>query len=221
MSRFGLPCLVLLLVLPSIQLRADDYRVEEISGAPKGVAKEIVDTLAPNGVQVIKGTSRKICQIWLCKSWRTKNAKLGPNLLYPFEAGQLIGVIQYDRKGADFRDQSIAKGTYTLRYGQQPEDGAHVGTFPTRDFLLLAPAADDNKVAPLSPKRLIELATEAADGGHPAMLCLQKPASGAKSKLQHNEDNDWWIVGLGGSLKVDGKTRPLKMGLIVVGIAEE
>ncbi len=221
MPRLGLLLLVSLVLTPTVQLCADEYRVEKISQAPTGVASKIAATLAPDGIQFIKGSSRTICRIWMCKSWAVKSAKPGPNCLYPFEPGQLIGVIQYARKGADFRDQAIAKGAYTLRYGQQPEDGAHVGTFPTRDFFLLVPATADKTVAALDTEQLDELSTEAADGGHPAMLCLQQPGKDAKAKLRHNEEDDWWIVGLDGSLKLANKTQPLRLGVVIVGIAEE
>ena len=44
----------------------------------------------------------------------------------------------------DFRGQEIKKGVYTLRYGQQPEDGNHIGTSELADFLLAIPAGVDS-----------------------------------------------------------------------------
>ena len=125
-------CLTGLAVL-SLPLLASaaDHRVEALKEkAPAGVAAPIAAQLSDTGVKIIRGTSRTVCEIWLTKQWDLKSLEAKGDVNYSFTPGQLIGVINYPRKGADFRDQQIDPGVYTLRYAQQPVDGAHVGTSP-------------------------------------------------------------------------------------------
>src|SRR5690606_11560078 len=106
--------LAALLVVPSFTL-AVEHRVETVDEAAPadGLSSEIASKLEPSGVKVVRGTNRTVCTVWLCKEIETKaDAVLGGGVQYPFQHGQLIGVIHYPRKGSDFRDQEIAAGTY-------------------------------------------------------------------------------------------------------------
>jgi hypothetical protein len=200
-----------------------EYRVEALAEKPPAdeVAPEIAAQLAPTGIRVIRGASTTYCDIWLLKELKaTLGFKPTTEVLYPFQVGQLIGVAKYARKGADFRDQDIETGTYTLRYAQQPVDGAHVGTSPTRDFLLLSAAEKDRSLAPLEYKPLTKQSAEAAGSSHPALLAMQRVATKANEfpAIRHNEERDWWIVALQAPL-AEGK--PLVCELVVVGVATE
>ena len=53
------------------------------------------------------------------------------------------------------------------------------------------------------------------------MLCLQKPSEKEGDELQHDEEHDWWIAPMKGTIKSGKKSQPTKMALVVVGIAEE
>ena len=205
---------------------AADYRVEALSEpAPSDqLSEEIASQLALTGLRVIRGTSRTVCEIWLCKEWLVEaefEAARGVN--YPFKVGQLIGVARYARKGADFRDQDIGKGVYTMRYAKQPVDGDHEGTSPTRDFLLLVQADKDRSVAPIEEKALHKQSAEAADSTHPALISMQKIRGDASASpsMRHNEKRDWWILQFAGKVKVGDQTEPLPIELVVVGSAEE
>src|SRR5262245_14902975 len=135
-SRFVYLVVILLLCVRSAV--AADHHVEALAEAAPAdaISPDIAALLNTEGVRLVRGSNRAVCDLWLCKEWPLTTFDSG-ELLYPFEPGQLIGVVRYPRKGSDFRDQPIADGVYTLRYAQQPVDGAHVGTSPTRDFLLL------------------------------------------------------------------------------------
>ena len=215
-------CLALLVAVP---LSAAEHRVEKLNeAAPKeGISKEIAATLSPTGVRVIRGTSRTVCDIWLCKQWDLKTLKAEGEILYPFQPGQLIGVVRYPRRGSDFRDQQVDKGVYTLRYGHQPVDGNHVGTSVTRDFVMLVAVDKDKKPALFAYKPLVERSSEASDSGHPALLSLQE-VSGGKDQvpsIRHMDEMDWWIVRLQGKAKLKDKLQPIKLDLVVVGHASE
>jgi hypothetical protein len=172
---------------------------------------------------VDKGESRTVCEIWLAKELPTKaDAKLTTEILYPLTPGQLVGVIRYPRKGADFRDQEIPSGTYTLRYGQQPVDGAHVGTSLTRDFLLLLPADKDREASVLDYKPLTTASKETSGTAHPAILSLQKAADAGEALAVHeNAEKEWTIVRFTAKVKQGGDVKELPVELVVVGVAAE
>ncbi len=203
---------------------AQEYKVEKIEEpAPADeLAPEIAALLQPTGMKFVKGESRTVCEIWICKEWPLKGDKVGGEIIYPLQPGQLIGVIRYPRKANDFRDQDIEKGIYTLRYGQQPVDGAHVGTSPTRDFLLILPAARDRSPATLEYKPLVAASKEATGATHPAILSLQRLSdSTEKLAVRHNEEKEWHILRFVGKTSQDGKTADQAMELVVVGNAGE
>jgi hypothetical protein len=171
---------------------------------------------------VTKG-SQVVCEIWLAKECPiAADAKTGGEVLYPFTPGQLIGVARYPRKANDFRDQDIPAGAYVIRYAQQPVDGAHVGTSPTRDFFALVPAAKDRDPKTLDFKALAEASKETTGTAHPAILSLQKAAAaGEKLAIREESDKEWVIVRFLGKVKQGADSKDLPVELVVVGKAAE
>ncbi len=206
---------------------AVDHRVELLKEAAPAsdVSAQIAAELSPTGIRVFRGGAMPLCDIWLRKEVTAiADFKLSTEVLYPFQPGQLIGVLRFSRKGSDFRDQDIQPGVYTLRYAQQPVDGAHVGTSPTRDFLLLSNAKKDQSPATLELKPLTKQSAEAANASHPALLSLQKVGTEAKEfpAIRHNEERDWWIVAMQAQVKTGGDgPHPLVCELVIVGIAAD
>jgi hypothetical protein len=143
----------------------------------------------------------------------------GGDLIYPFRPGQLIGVVHYPRKSADFRDQDIEEGVYTLRFSAQPVDGDHVGTSPTRDFLALSPAEQDKSPEDLDYKSLVKASASVAGASHPAILSLQTPRG--DDAIRHDEEKDWWVARLAGKARVGESTADLPLHLVVAGVAAE
>lgn len=219
-SLLALSCLVTF-AAPSF---AQDYKIEKLDQkAPDDIAPEIAALLQSTGHKFIKGESRTVCEMWFCKEWPiSKDAKVTAEVNYPFTPGQVIGVARYPRKGNDFRDQDILAGTYVLRYSQQPVDGAHVGTSPTRDFLALLPAAKDRTPGILEYKPLVTAAKETTGATHPAILSLQRQSdSTADLEVRHNEEKEWWILRFKGKTVREGKAADQAVELVVVGHAEE
>jgi hypothetical protein len=214
---------LVLWALSGMTWAADEYTVETIDEpmAADELAAEIAEQLAPTGYRVIQDGGRALWEIWPAKKW-TLEADFAANAerLYGFEPGQLMGVARLRRRGADFRDQTLSRGVYTLRYALQPVDGNHVGTSPTRDFLLLVRAEDDTSVAPIEAETLQEASATAAGSSHPAMLCLQKLSDDAQAPaLRYLEDRELWVLRLAGTAGDDGA--PLPIDLVVVGHAAE
>lgn len=204
---------------------AADVSVERLDEPAPGeaLAPAIAAQLSPTGYKVASG-ARTVCEVWLAKEWPVKPG-FAPSIsvLYPFEMGQLIGVVRYKRKGEDFRKQELSSGVYTVRYAQQPVDGSHVGTSDTRDFLLLLKADGDTDAAVMSKEKLIKQSIEAAGTTHPAMLCLLAASGDAAAYplVEHDESRDLWILRVAGKQNVGGKSSDLPLGLVVVGHAAE
>lgn len=212
-----------LLVASSAALAADYAVAPLMQGPPKGVATEIAKLLAPAGLKVTS-SNRTVCEIWLLKQWPAKEGfKPSTSILYPFEMGELLGVIRFPRKAGDFRGQEIPSGVYTLRYALQPEDGNHVGTSETRDFLLMLPVTADTTAKVLDKEALFKLSKEVAQTPHPAMLSLL-PAKGeadAMPAMEHDETRELWSVRVAGKAAAGGKTTDQMIQLVVVGKAAE
>ncbi len=214
MSRFVLFALVF--SLAGSLAFAQEYKVEKLEAGPPAdkVSADVAKLIGGSGVKVIRGESRTLCEIWTVKELEAKG-KTNDMVLYPLEPGQLIGVIRFPRKTTDFRNQEVTSGVYTLRYGQQPVDGAHVGTFPTRDFILLLPADQDQAPATIADYKSLTKASAASAGtSHPAIYPLLKPAEGDTPAIRHDEENDWWIVRFAGAGKQTFE-------MVVVGHAAE
>ena len=192
--------------------------------APKGLSPEIEKLIDAAGHQ-IHGEDGAVVELWLLKSMPIKpDFKSSAVQLYPFTPGQLLGAMRVP-KGAtysDFRGQEIPGGTYTLRYGLQPEDGNHLGTSDTADFILALPAKIDTKPATIEDfYELAERSGKAAGSTHPAIFSLLDPAEAAsEAKLVEDKSNDDWILNFAGKGEAKGKTSDVKIRLVVVGESE-
>jgi hypothetical protein len=207
----------------SAALNAQEYRAEKLSEPPPAdaLAPELVQTLETSGVRVFKGQT-PLVDLWLRKEWPAK-AGFQPSsaVLYPFEMGDLLGVARYKSRASDFRQQEIPAGVYTVRYAQQPEDGNHLGTSDTRDFLLLIPATADRQAAKLAPPKLFEASAKAAGTTHPTMLSMLPSATGETPAIALNEERELVGVRVKGQANAGGKAAPLAVTIVVVGHAAE
>ncbi len=223
-TRSVVSVFVAALLLPSA-IRAADHRIELLDEAApvSEVGPKIAELLATTGVKIVRGTSRTVCEIWLCKQWSVDSLEPAAQFNYPFRQGQLMGAARFPRKGGDFRDQDVEEGVYTLRYAQMPVDGAHVGVSPTRDFLLLVAVDAEKSTDDLDYDTLAELSAEAVGSSHPGLLSMKKVADdGNKApSIRHDEENDWWLARLAGKVKVGDEVKDLSIDLVVVGFTEE
>ncbi|HKS82563.1 MAG TPA: hypothetical protein VJR23_13755 [Candidatus Acidoferrales bacterium] len=204
----------------SLATSAQNYKAETTATpAPGEVAAPIRAQLAPNPIKV-SGPSGALCEIWLRSPMpATGTAGSGGAILFgQINQGALVGVVRFDSKGADFREQTVQPGVYTMRYMLQPVDGNHQGVSQYRDFLLLVPASLDTTLDDMAPDALIKASKKASGTGHPSVWSLM-PSDGAPSTLPgiaHQDDADLWVV-----FFQDPLAKPLTMGLVVVGHAPE
>lgn len=218
-SRFGVWAAIFLGLLSATAV-SEEHRVAPLSeAAPDDVSAEIRGLLAGDGVQVFRG-SKSMCKIWFVRELPvTPDFETNETVKYPLAVGQLVGVLRFDTKGEDFRGQEIKRGVYTLRYAWQPVDGNHVGTSPTRDFLLLSPIASDTSPDGIDEEQLFELSKEAANSSHPAMLSLLpvEGEPGGEPAMVHEEARDLWSLQTS-LTAAGGKTLPIL--LVVDGHVE-
>lgn len=213
--------LVLVLLLAPSAARSAEYSAQALKEAPPAgeLSEEISAGLASSGWRVMQGEKRVVCEIWPAKAWAAK-AGFEPSdtVFVPLEPGSLVGVLRFTRKGADFRGQEILAGLYTLRYANQPVDGNHVGTFATRDFLVMLPVSADQSAKPITDMDLFKLSAQSAESNHPAIVPLVKSEEGDAEPLKHFEEQDWWTLRLPGQDANGGK---IVLQPVVVGKAAE
>jgi hypothetical protein len=195
--------------------------------APESVAAEIRAALDGQGIRVQNNQGKPLAHIWLRKATPAADKPAGPKgaVQFPFLAdGELIGAVQFAMEGHDYRDQPIAKGVYTLRYGLQPINGDHLGVSTFRDYSLLLPASKDRSLALPPRKQLEERSAESAATSHPAVfLMLAAPPEAAKTdpSMIHDAEKNTWSVVVPLNLRVGGKGEPIvhPVSLVIVGAA--
>ncbi len=199
-----------------------ESKLESVDSLPEGVSKDVAAVIDPKGYRVVNEKG-PVCSVWLVKEVATK-ADFKPTLSvkYPLVSGELIGVMQVEakKKFTDFRGQEIKAGVYTLRYGQQPEDGNHVGTSDLADFLLGIPAATDSDPKPISGfSSLSKKSAKTAGSTHPAIFSLLPVDKLVEqATLTHNTAKEHTMLSVTLAAKGGSKV-PLR--LIVIGKSGE
>lgn len=202
-------------------------KVEALQQAPpSSLAPEMQAALGAQGVRILTEQGRPLAQIWLRKAIPGSEKPAGPKgaIQFPFLAdGELLGVLEFAAEGHDYRDQPIAKGLYTMRYGLQPVNGDHLGVSTYRDYVLLLPSAKDKSLAVPARKQLEERSAESAGTSHPASFLMLLAPEGAKPEpaVVHDAEKSTWSVVLPLRVQVKGQaestTYPIQ--LVVVGMA--
>ncbi len=224
MVRASLACLVV--SFAPVVASAQELKVEVLKeAAPSAVAAPIRETLGEQGFRVIQG-GKPLVDIWLRQAVPASAKPSGAkgSLLYPvLTEGEVVGAARYHAEGQDYRDQVIAPGLYTMRYGLRLDDGNHANVSPYKDYFLLLPAAKDTTLPAVAAKALHKASAGASGTTHPAVLNLAIPpgptASATAPTLTHEEmDNIWGlVVPLG--LAVAGESAPqsVPLNLVIVG----
>ena len=219
---------LLLSLMMAATLGLDDLKVERLKDAPPStLAAPVKESLAETGYKVLDGQGKPFAEIWLRKAVPATAKPSGTKgtVLFPVLAeGELLGVLRFVAEGHDYRDQAIAPGVYTLRYGLQPVNGAHLGVSETRDYAMLLPAAKDNSTAPIAGEKLSTASAEAAGSSHPGVLLMLAAPEGAKpddADVARDDAKNTAGVVLLISLAVKGEAGPSTMlvQLVVVGMA--
>lgn len=203
-------------------LFADDFKLESVKQKPAGIAPAIEKQLSETAYKVT-GPNGVVCEIWLVKEVAVKSPfEATLNVKYPLTSGELLGVIRLPTEGAatDFKGQELPVGTFTFRYGQQPQDGNHLGTSDVSDFVLVCSSeADKSPDVVAKIPDLFKLSATAAGTSHPAIFLLFPPPEKPfeKATLVHKEEKDLWILEVNVPGKAGTKGGPQPLRIVVSG----
>lgn len=200
-----------------------EHKTERISApAPEEFATEVRSQLADEG-WIVSDNGKPVLKIWLRKAIPGQSKPAGPkgNVLFPFLAeGELLGAVEVLAEIGDYRDQPIAPGLYTFRYGLQPVNGDHLGTSPFRDYGCLVPSKIDRKPEALTKKTLEKQSAEAAGTSHPAiMMFLAVEGETEAGTVVRDDANDRTSIVLPLNIKAEGTIAPFRIQWIVAGRA--
>jgi hypothetical protein len=221
----GVGCLSLPVFWLAAGALAADQKVETLKEAPAGLSSEVAAAISETGTR-ITGKEGVICDIWLAKEIPLKpKFKSSLRIKYPFQTGQLIGVIRFPEKSKpnDFRGQALKPGTYTLRYGLQPDDGNHLGTSDIRDFLVGCPPKTDSNPKRIEEiKDLFKLSASAAGSTHPAIFLLLPPPDKPFDavNVKHDDEKNLLIFQANANGKDGDKAVAVPVSLVTVGKTE-
>lgn len=214
------------LLLPRLALAAaPEHKLSTSGEPPQGLSKAVAMQLDPKGVR-IAGPDGPVCEIWFVKSLTVKPGfKSTLEVKYPLEPGSLVGALRVPEGSTyhDFRTQEIGSGVYTLRYGQQPVDGNHIGTSAVADFLLAVPAEKDEDPKAISDfDTLAGMSAAAVGSSHPAILSLQPPSDvEAAPSLTRDDSRDFVFLNAVGTGKAGDETTKVRFKLVAIGHAQE
>jgi hypothetical protein len=145
---------------------------------PADLAPPIAALLTSQGVTAKLGSTS--VQFWLVKQLPIRSAATDTPAAWANVAeGTLVGAARVSGPISDIRGRTLKPGVYTLRFGIQPADGAHLGVSPHREFLLLCPAAFDSDPAPLDHDSVVRLSARSLGITHPAVWSLDPPVAPA------------------------------------------
>lgn len=179
------------------------------------VADAVKKVLAPQGYRVTLDDG-SIVDLWPAAQIPT-SAKTREDATYSLPPSSFFGVIHFAKNARDARGNAISAGTYNLRYELQPNDGNHLGTSPTPDFLLLVPAAADTDPAQIySFERVIQLSEQVTGKKHPGVFNLV-PADAKQFPSVVTDANDHTVL----FFKIKTRSGELPLGLVVKGTTEE
>ncbi len=207
---------VFLFIACATTVSAADPVLETIDEAPpEEVSAAIRESLGSQGFRVLSG-EKVLMELWLRSEIPVKEQGGNGDLGVSFgnlQPGTLIGVVHLPEEWADYKNNPIGAGVYTLRYAVQPADGNHVGISQYRDFLLLLQAATDVEVeTSLGPDELVVQSYASTGKPHPGTMALFPLYEDApEPKLMRNEMDQWTLAFGSGALQ---------MGLVVEGHGE-
>jgi len=205
---------LLLLVLAATVLAAP--KVETMGPCTDAaVADAVKKALAPQGYRVTLDDGSTV-DLWPPARIQTSD-KTREDAMYPLAPSLFFGVIHFAKNARDSRGNAISAGTYNMRYELQPNDGNHLGTSPTPDFLLLVPAAaDTNPAQSYSFDRVISLSEQVTGKRHPAVFNLV-PADAKQFPSVVTDSGDHTIL----FFRVKTESGELPLALVVKGTTEE
>jgi hypothetical protein len=152
-----------------------DWTLKTVSDQPpKEVGDGIKKLLQAKAVELFSG-DKIAYRFWFCSSIPLKNAPGSPAKgLSSLDEKTLLGVVEVGEGRRDYKDNEIPPGTYTMRFGLQPQDGDHLGTSEYPFFAVLIPAKTDVEPGSIKTyKAMVKASGKASATNHPLVLSLR------------------------------------------------
>jgi len=173
-KSYCLGVFTLFFLITAGMLSAQDTVSKASNSFPGDVSEEVGKVLGSESFLIQIGGA-KVAEFWIRKEIPLKGTPAGAFGLNfeQLKLGTLVGVVQLHEDWKDYKAMAIPAGVYTMRYGQEPADGAHMGVSTYRDFVLLIPAAKDASLdAEFNFDRLNEQSVLASGTNHPAVMAI-------------------------------------------------
>lgn len=162
----------------------------EPAGALPAEAAGLAANLSKEGFKVLKEDGSVLCEMWFAQSVATGGSVEESASFAGTPQGALFGVARFMARHSDRRGQTIKPGVYSMRYSLFPLNGDHQGVAPQRDFLLLAPIADDpGPDAKPRFEQLVVLSQKASGTPHPLVFSVWKDEAGVETGVQAAEND--------------------------------
>ena len=147
---------------------------------PKEVDESIRKTLQTSAVQLLEA-AKPVFEFWLSADIPLQSKPESPTkAMDAIKQSTVLGVVAVASNTRDYKDNDLASGVYTMRFGLQPQDGNHLGTAEFPYFAVLVSAKRDSKIDGITDyKTLVKASKEGTASDHPIILSLQ-PASSAE-----------------------------------------
>jgi hypothetical protein len=182
------PLFALLISLPCW---AQAGKIEPIGQLTESAVPEAIRAaVSAKGYRIAPDDASPAIEIWYRKDVPAQPKAASTTAVYDrLTPSALVGALHFTKASTDFRGQSVAVGFYTLRAALMPDDGNHLGVAPSRDFLLLVPAAADPG-PDATPKfaDLVALSRQASGTKHPAPLSLVPAEAGTAAALTKDDE---------------------------------
>jgi hypothetical protein len=169
------------------------YKAEPAGAPPAGVDPGIVQVLQKEGIKVTN-SGKVIVELWFRNTLPAGPKSAEDSVTLPtVPHGSLLGVANFPAAYSDRRGHPIKPGTYTMRFSYYPQDGAHQGAAPQRDFLILTAVADD-KDPNATPdfRKLVDASIKSLGRPHPGVFSFWKvEAADFKPGFAQEGEHDW------------------------------
>jgi len=155
---------------------------------PNQISESIRKTLQPKAVQVLDGET-PLFEFWFSAEVPLKSKPASTDkALDALRETTLLGVAAVSNGQRDYKDNEIAAGVYTLRFGLQPQDGDHLGTADYPYFAVLIPARSDTALDGVTTfKAMAKASGKETASGHPMVLSLRPVSADGAGLPKLNE----------------------------------
>jgi hypothetical protein len=156
--------------------------------APKQIGESIRQALQPKAVQLLDG-DKPALELWFRSEIPLKSKPASADkALDAIPEISLLGAVSVGSGQRDYKDNEIAPGIYTVRFGLQPQDGDHLGTAEFNYFAVLIPAASDPQLDGIKTfKEMAKASGKDTASAHPVVLSLRPVSSDAGEFPKLNE----------------------------------